>query len=176
MNQGSGKGSARNRREVGPMKSKGLLVFAGVLLLLVAVFYFSQNRQIQRTHVPAGPGPVALFPFDGTTDNATDMPLNGTGDGEFAFMEGIAGRALSLGSENASTYLAFDVEPLPLQSSRDFSVQFWMRTEAEAGRQFALLSQKAFTDNSLASQKQPGWAFFTSGGTWAWTMGSGPQL
>ncbi len=35
-----------------------------------------------------------------------------------------------------------------------------------------LLSQKEYEDNSLASQKAPGWVFFMSGGTWAWNMGS----
>ena len=36
-----------------------------------------------------------------------------------------------------------------------------------------LLSQKEYEDNSLASQKKPGWVFYMSDGTWAWNMGSG---
>ena len=37
------------------------------------------------------------------------------------------------------------------------------------------LAQKDLVDNSLASQKQAGWVFYTSGGTWAWNMGSGSR-
>jgi len=90
-------------------------------------------------------------------------------------VEGLDGQALSLGAQDRSAFLAFDPASLPLESTRDFSIQFWLRTEAETGRQFAILSQKDFIDNSLASQKKPGWVFYTWGGTWAWTMGSGSR-
>ena len=62
-----------------------------------------------------------------------------------------------------------------LGSDDDFSLRFWIRTEAAAERRFVLLSQKEFGDNSLASQKNPGWVFYVSNGTWAFNVGSGTR-
>jgi len=132
-------------------------------------------RATQRLDPQSASGPVARFPFDGTIENAADTSLKGMIGGKLSFVEGLDGQALRLGPEDPSGFLTFDPASLPFDSSRDFSVQFWMRTEAESGRQFVVLSQKEFIDNSLSSQKQAGWLFYVSGGTWAWNMGSGSR-
>jgi endonuclease/exonuclease/phosphatase family metal-dependent hydrolase len=120
-------------------------------------------------------GPIARFSFDGTIENTSGTSIRGVIGGEPSFVEGLAGQAVSFGSGSPSAYLTFDPGDLPFERTRDFSVQFWMRTEAGSERQFVVVSQKEFPDNSLASQKQPGWVFYTSGGTWAWNMGSGSR-
>ena len=120
-------------------------------------------------------GPIARFTFDGIIENASDTSLRGVIGGEPSFVEGLDGQALSFGSGSPSVYLTFDPGDLPFAHNQDFSVQFWMKTEAGSDRQYVVLSQKAFPDNSLASQKQSGWVFYTSGGTWAWNMGSGSR-
>ncbi|MHC4822345.1 MAG: LamG-like jellyroll fold domain-containing protein, partial [Planctomycetota bacterium] len=66
-------------------------------------------------------------------------------------------------------------DALPLRRTDDFSVQFWTRTVQASDERFVLLSQKEFADNSLASQREAGWVFYVSGGTWAWNMGSGDR-
>jgi len=71
--------------------------------------------------------------------------------------------------------LSLDSKGLPLAPDHAFSVQFWMRTVADAAQRFVVLSKKAPPDNSLASQKLSGWVFSVSGGTWAWNMGSGTR-
>ncbi len=59
--------------------------------------------------------------------------------------------------------------------SNDFSVAFWVRTTAGSDRRMTLLSTKRSADNSLASQKQAGWTYYVSDGTWAWNLGSGDR-
>ncbi|MFC1544072.1 endonuclease/exonuclease/phosphatase family protein [Gemmatimonadota bacterium] len=129
----------------------------------------------EATNPQLPPGPIARFAFDGTIENASDTPLGGVIGGELSFVAGLDGQALRFGPEDALAYLTFDPGNLPFERTRDFSVQFWMRTEAESGRRFVVVSQKEFPDNSLASQKQSGWVFYSSGGTWAWSMGSGSR-
>ena len=120
-------------------------------------------------------GPIARFAFDGTIDNSAGTSVMGMSGGTVSFEEGLDGQAVSLGPDDPLAFLTLDSEGLPVNRSHDFSVQFWMRTVVDAGQQFVVLSQKEFVDNSLASQKQPGWVFYVSGGTWAWNMGSGER-
>jgi exonuclease III len=94
---------------------------------------------------------------------------------EISFVDGLVGQALSLSSENPLAFLTLDGANLPFGISHDFSVQFWMRTVVDSHRQFVVLSHKEFSDNSLASQKEAGWVFYVSGGTWAWNVGSGAR-
>ncbi|MFC1640111.1 endonuclease/exonuclease/phosphatase family protein [Gemmatimonadota bacterium] len=123
----------------------------------------------------SGAGPVAQFGFDGTIENAIGTSSVEMLGGPVSFARGLDGLALSLESENPTAFLTTDSENLPFDGAHDFSVQLWIRTVADASQQFVVLSQKEFFDNSLASQKQPGWVFYVSGGTWAWNMGSGAR-
>jgi hypothetical protein len=129
----------------------------------------------EATTLQSRSGPIARFAFEGTIENASETSLRGMVSGELSFVQGLDGQALSLGPADPSAHLTFDPGNLPFELARDFSVQFWMRTEVESGRRFVVVSQKEFPDNSLASQKQTGWVFYSSGGTWAWSMGSGSR-
>jgi len=117
-------------------------------------------------------GPVARFAFndsiEGTGASIQTASVAGT-----TFTAGLAGSALSMTPGNAPSLLALESAGLPLDPNEDFSVQYWVRTTADSDRRFVLLSHKEFVDNSLASQKQPGWVFYVSDGTWAWSIGSG---
>jgi endonuclease/exonuclease/phosphatase family metal-dependent hydrolase len=90
------------------------------------------------------------------------------------FVDGMQGEAMRIGRENASTLVTLP-DVASLDPDRDYSVRFWIRTEAEAGQRFVVLSQKEFEDNSLASQRNAGWVFYVSSGTWAWSLGSGSR-
>ncbi|MFT4604032.1 MAG: endonuclease/exonuclease/phosphatase family metal-dependent hydrolase [Rhodothermales bacterium] len=118
-------------------------------------------------------GPVLHFDFDGTADNSAESGIAPTIHGVPVFGPGLSGEALQLEAGGPVATIAVDGTHLQMDQGQDFSVQFWVRTEAQTEGRFVLLSQKAFPDNSLASQKNPGWVFYTSGGTWAWSMGSG---
>ncbi len=126
----------------------------------------------QTIDAPSGSGPVAQFLFDGTIDDAAGASVMRNAGGAVSFERGLDGMALSLGPDDSSTFLSLNSETLPLDSHQDFSVQFWVRTVADTDKRFVVLSQKEFFDNSLASQKKPGWVFYVSDGTWAWNMGS----
>jgi exonuclease III len=129
----------------------------------------------ERAQRPGGSGPVARFGFDGNVDNAAGTTVDGVIGGTLSFVEGLDGQALSLTSVDSPAPLALDNENLPFDRSEDFSVQSWVRTTAGSDRRMVVLSQKEFADNSLASQKQSGWVFYISDGTWAWNMGSGAR-
>ena len=122
-----------------------------------------------------GRAPVARFEFEGNIDNAAGTSVAGAVAGTVSFVAGLEGQALSLNTDDSSALLRLDRENLPFDRSEDFSVQCWIRTTMDAEEQTVVLSQKAFADNSLASQKRSGWVFYISGGTWAWNMGSGAR-
>ncbi len=160
-----------------------LLFSGGFHLLAVKSFHLYASSlvvpQMGATKQSAEPqsesDPVVQFEFDGTVSSATGTsPLEIVG-GSVSFERGLDGLALSLGDDDQSGFLTFDSQELPFDGSRDFSVQFWLRTVTDDDRRFVLLSQKEFVDNSLASQKRPGWVFYFSGGTWAWNLGSGER-
>ncbi|MFC1559463.1 LamG-like jellyroll fold domain-containing protein, partial [Gemmatimonadota bacterium] len=153
-----------------------LPILVGAAILLPGTPTAAQEYGAREaTNLQDRSGPIARFTFDGTVENASDTSLRGVIGGEPSFVEGLAGQALRFRPDGSTASLTFDPGVMPFASTRDFSVQFWMRTEAGSDRQFVLVSQKEFPDNSLASQKQPGWVFYTSGGTWAWNMGSGSR-
>jgi exonuclease III len=145
------------------MKLSGLFLLVSGCLLAAAA------------SLPQPSGPVAQFRFDGNIDNSAAGSIKGVIDGTIAYAEGIEGESLSLKSSSPASTLTLDGGPLPFARTSDFSVQFWIRTTADPGRRMVVLSQKEFADNSLASQKQAGWVFHVSGGTWAWSMGSGDR-
>ena len=120
-------------------------------------------------------GPIVQFDFDGSVDNRTGAPIGGVIAGTVSFVDGLAGEALSLSSAGSPTLLTVSRDGLPFARGDDFSVQYWVRTTADSNRRMVVLSDKDFADNSLASQKQAGWVFYISDGTWAWNMGSGAR-
>jgi endonuclease/exonuclease/phosphatase family metal-dependent hydrolase len=120
-------------------------------------------------------GLVAHFDFDGTVEPTSDPRLTPDGAGTPTFVSGLIGDALRLDADGGATFLTLASDILALDNREDFSIQFWVRTAAEPDRRFVVLSQKEFTDNSLESQKNAGWVFYASGGTWAWSMGSGSR-
>lgn len=119
--------------------------------------------------------PVASFAFDGNSENAVGTSVAGTNHGAATYVRGLEGRALRLRSSDSAATFTIRGAGLAADPSKDFSVQGWIRTTAEAGARMVLLSQKSYADNSLASQKSPGWVFYMSNGTWAWNIGSGKR-
>ena len=143
----------------------------GVLLITASTVAVA----VQGADGQTRPGPVALFEFDGTVGSSAGAPIRAVGSAGLSFVGGIDGEALSLGPEDSTTFLTLPPDVGSFGSDDDFSVRFWIKTGAEAGRRFVLLSQKEFDDNSLASQKNAGWVFYVSDGTWAWSVGSGSR-
>ena len=60
-----------------------------------------------------------------------------------------------------------------LDNSKDFTVHFRIKTKSS--QPTVLLSQKEFPDKSIKSQKNKGWVLYFSGGTFAWSVGSGDR-
>lgn len=143
-------------------------------LALGSLFACSGLAQ-QQARPDSASAAIARFTFDGNTANAGNESISGSPSNSAVFARGIEGRALRLRSGNAAATFTIPSADLPTDPSQDFSVQFWTRTTAPAGERMVLLSQKHYQDNSLAAQKQPGWVFYLSDGTWAWNIGSGTR-
>lgn len=117
-------------------------------------------------------GPIAQFKFDGNINNATDIFVKGSISGNISFVNGLDGQSLSLNPNDQLAFLTLDSKNLSFDKSEDFSVQCWIKSTMDPKKPFVILAQKAFTDNSLTSQKTSGWVLYSYGGTWAWTIGS----
>ena len=148
-----------------------------IILFLAQVIFFIcvGHAQPQPTPLPTAIEPVARFEFDDNFDNATGTSVKGQTSGSPTFVRGLNRRALRLRSGDAVAGLTIEGMGLPSHASRDFSVQYWISTTASSESRMVLLSQKDTENNSLASQKVPGWVFFMSHGSWAWNMGSGER-
>ncbi len=107
------------------------------------------------------------FYFD---DNTNSNKYEFKGD-EYHFTEGINGKALVFKPDRGFHYLTLNRSIIDY--SKDFTVQFWVQTLSK--QPMVLLSQKQFTDKSISSQKNKGWVLYTSGGTFAWNVGSGTR-
>jgi endonuclease/exonuclease/phosphatase family metal-dependent hydrolase len=123
----------------------------------------------------SAPGPVVRFGFDGSIEDASGGPVAVTEGRAPSYVEGLEGQALRLGPGDAAAFLTMSSGLPSLDPGRDFSVRFWVRSDADPARRFVLLSKKELADNSLESQKSAGWVFYSSHGTWAWSVGSGSR-
>ncbi len=117
-------------------------------------------------------GPVAGFDFEDSALNGTDRNVDANAIGAISYSMGLEGRALSLKPGGDLSCLMIDPTNLPFAKDNDFSVQFWVKTTMDSDKPFMLLAKKDYKDNSLATQKETGWAMYSYGGTWAWTVGS----
>lgn len=146
------------------MRRAGLFLIIGIVHVLAGSSY-SQDRR----------PPIARFEFEGNVDNAAGTSVAAAAGETVSFVAGLEGQALSVTAGDGSAPLRVDRDGLPFDRSEDFSVQYWIRTTMDPAQRTVVLSQKEFVDNSLASQKEAGWVFYISDGTWAWNMGSGTR-
>ena len=130
---------------------------AGLLLLsfLIAPFLLGQND------------PVLELDFEGDVKGAQFNWQTKKLD----FTQGIKGQAIQLRPEKA--YPDLKLSGLNLDGSKDFSVSFWIKTTS--AKPMVFLSQKSFGYKSISAQKHPGWVLYSSGGSMAWSIGSGER-
>ena len=145
-----------------------LEMVAGSLLLVCCLYPPAESPAKQGETA----GLIARFAFNGDVASSAEASAGNTLAGNASFVGGLEGEALRLEPSGRGTFLRFDDVRARLDPSANFSLRYWVRTTSESDRRFAIVSQKQFADNSLASQKQPGWVFYMSDGTWAWNMGS----
>ena len=130
-----------------------------ISLFITSTASFSQVKQQNKN--------AYHFNFDG---NAKSKSHEFKGS-NYAFIKGIKGKALSIESNNNFNHLSIDA--LSLNGTKDFTVQFWVKTTSK--NPMVLLSQKDFSNKGIYAQKNAGWALYSSGGTFAWTVGSGKR-
>jgi hypothetical protein len=146
------------------MRLIGTLTAMVVMALTLAV----NPAQAQRS------GQISThFPFDGNLTSSGGARIN-VEAGKPTFEKGLSGEAISI-SGDSTPFLTLPIDAPTLNPESDFSVTFWVWTDANDDQRFPLLSQKEFEDNSLTSQKKAGWVFYVSHGTWAWNIGSGSR-
>lgn len=126
-------------------------------LIIVSILGVSQsNIQAQQNR-------LLRFNFEGNLKSK-----NAEFEGKtYQFSKGIDGLSLSMQANSLALNNLF------IDGSKDFSLQFWVQTFSD--KPTVLLSQKQFLDKSIRSQKNKGWVLYTSGGTFAWSIGSGDR-
>lgn len=122
---------------------------------LVSIEIYSQNDELK-------------FDFEGNTKSENHQFIGN----DFSYEQGIDGQALSLKPTN-NEFNNLKLDNLSFDGSTSFSVQFWVKLNSK--KPTVLISQKEFLDKGLNSQKNKGWALFSSGGTLGWTIGSGKR-
>ena len=121
----------------------------------------------------SGNDPVLQVSFNGNV-NESKSSLKIAVEGKPKFLNGLNDQAISVNSQEKATRLKIPVDQWKLDSKRDFSVEFWIRTTMSSNKRAVILSTKTdLVDNSMKSQRQKGWTFFISHGTWGWNIGSG---
>jgi len=140
------------------MKFKILVRALVILLILISNSGYSQ-RVIEYDNLH--------FEFEGNT-RSRNLVFKGE---EYTFDKGIEGQALTLQLSDSYNYL--ELNDLFLDGSSSFTVHFWIKSNSE--NPTVLLSQKQFSRKGVTSQKNAGWVLYTSGGTFAWSIGSGTR-
>ncbi len=133
----------------------------------------NSDADISKANQKSTASQIAYYRFNGNLDSSIGKSDVTKTTGKIRFTQGLDQQALQIDATDAPKFVAIDDAKLNLDFKKDFSFQFWIRTTAGSDKKFVVLSQKKFPDNSLASQKQTGWAFGVSNGTWAWNLGSG---
>jgi len=143
------------------MKTK---IFTPVLLILCLIVSTPNHAQQE-------PKPNLHFSLDGNYQGSKTAKIKARG--AMSFVSGLINHALEVNPAYES------VVELPrlswLNKSHDFTIQFWVRTQAEDTKRFKILSTKKIDDNSLTSQKVSGWTLYHSGGSLAWNIGDGKR-
>ncbi|MBC8219130.1 MAG: endonuclease/exonuclease/phosphatase family protein [Proteobacteria bacterium] len=124
---------------------------------------------------------ICLLASEIYAQNRIDLEFNFDTDGksqnhqfnnqDIVFEDGLDGQAIVLNPDKGSTHINLD--NVSLDSSKDFSIQFWIKTTSKNPTVF--LSQKSFENKSITTQKNAGWVLYSSGGTFAWSIGSGSR-
>ncbi|MGC4016397.1 MAG: endonuclease/exonuclease/phosphatase family protein [Luteolibacter sp.] len=142
-------------------------------IFLTTVSLLTSTMFAQDTKTSGGTPPVVRFDFEGNlkSSSSPDLALSGSA----AYSKGLVGQSLRLLPDQAQEVLTLDSQGLPFRKDKDFTVQLWVKTAMDAKKTAVILSQKDFPDDSLASQKNPGWVLYYHDGTWAWNMGSGKR-
>ena len=121
-----------------------------LLISFVAVSVHSQNQLSKNL----------VFDFNGTV-KSFNHEFKGS---PVSFSKGIDKQALSVSSTN------LELKNVSLDSKKSFTVQFWVQTTSKNPTVF--LSQKEFLNKGITAQKNSGWVLYSSGGTFAWSIGS----
>lgn len=115
--------------------------------------------------------PIEKYNFEGNINSILGLSANGTIDGNISYVEGLDGQALNIRFDNG--FNSVSINTLQLDGTKDFSLQFWVKTTSS--NPTVLISNKNFKDKGVTTQKNAGWALYSTGGTFAWTIGSGDR-
>ena len=135
-----------------------------VLHIILSIFILL-NIGISQSNNHSKDSDYEKFNFEGNV-NSINYQFEGEG---YRFVDGIDGQSLSMQPDNNNLIL----NDLLIDGTKDFTIQFWIQTSSN--KPAVILSQKQFLDKSISSQKNKGWVLYTSGGTFAWSIGSGDR-
>lgn len=98
-----------------------------------------------------------------------------TQDKNVSYVNGLDGNALYVSPDDSKRRIYLENTDVHLDSSHDFTVLFWVKSDMDDEQASVILSNKEFNSRGLKEQKKKGWAFYISEGVWAWNMGSGDR-
>lgn len=135
------------------------------IMLAVLCLLLSSNAGYPLVEIPKQEKANLQFNFENDV-KSKNHKLSGKG---YSFVKGIDGKALKIKPDNG--YISLSLSKVILDGTKDFSIQCWIKTTSKEPTTF--LSQKDFANKGISAQKHAGWALYISGGTFAWTIGSG---
>ncbi len=133
---------------------------AFILLLALTCLIFKYSSIAQE-------GPVLHFSFDQNL-KSTNYQFSGP---NHSFINGLNQQALQIKPSQEYPHLSLD--KVSLDGSKNFTIQCWIKTNSN--KPMVILSQKDFTNKGISTQKNAGWVLYNSGGTFAWSIGSGDR-
>jgi exonuclease III len=134
---------------------------------IIRIGFFTLFCQLISESLFAQNNPILQFEFDENV-KSENYQFNGQ---EYGFVNGIDGQALALDPDKG--YNNLDLNNVALDGTKDFSIQFWIKTTSINPTVF--LSQKIFNNKSITCQKNAGWVLYSSDGTFAFSIGSGER-
>lgn len=135
--------------------------------LISAMLFMLPMLSVSQESITQVSTPILKFQFENDIESQGRTLIGN----QYEFVKGIDGQALSI--RTSSGFNTLSLNGLVLDESQDFTAQFWMKTDSQ--KPMVLLSQKAFTNKGMTAQLGAGWTLYTSGGTFAWNIGSGTR-
>ena len=140
---------------------RNLLKKTTVFMILCLLIGCGANQEKEK--------PFMRFDFNDDVKSDT-YQLNGQ---DYVFDKGIDKKALVLNPDKGYNSLKIESDSLSLDGSNDFSIQCWIKTTSKNPTVF--LSQKNFDNKSIHTQRNAGWALYSTDGTFGWSIGSGSR-
>ena len=134
-----------------------------IKILLFILSHISLQSQTQKANNEQD----LQFSFDG---HLKSRQYQFDGDA-ITFEKGLSKQCISF--SDSKTFSTLSLSKFPEIFDGNFSARFWVNTTSSDPTVF--LAKKEFDNKGIIAQKNSGWCLYSSGGTFAWSIGSGSR-